>query len=213
MNYLTIALFALAVSADGFAVGIAYGIAKIRIPVFSLLVISLASALAVSLSMLCGKGLAELLSPQMSSYVGAIIILALGVYFLLQAGKNKINSLENDQEKPLLAFSIKPLGIIVQILKQPSRADFDCSGEISTTEAFFLGLALAMDALGAGIGIAMTGSNILYTAVCVGMLKFILVNSGIFLGSKINAVELKAVTALVPGLVFVAIGIIELIRK
>ena len=211
MDYLTIALFALAVSADGFAVGMAYGIGKIRIPFFSLLVISLASALAVSLSMLCGKGLAELLSPQMSSYMGAIIILGLGVYFLLTAGKDKINSLENSQEEPLLAFSIKPLGIIVQILKQPSRADFDCSGEISTSEAFFLGLALAMDALGAGIGIAMTGSNILYTAICVGMLKFILVNSGIFLGSKINARELKAVTALVPGLVFVAIGIMELL--
>lgn len=211
MDYLTIALFALAVSADGFAVGMAYGISKIRIPFFSLLVISLASALAVSLSMLCGKGLAELLSPRLSSYVGAVIILSLGVYFLLTAGKNKIDSLRNDQEKPLLAFSIKPLGIIVQILKQPSRADFDCSGEISTSEAFFLGLALAMDALGAGIGIAMTGSNILYTAVCVGMLKFILVNSGIFLGSKINATELKAVTALVPGLIFVAIGIIELL--
>lgn len=211
MDYLTIALFALAVSADGFAVGMAYGIGKIRIPFFSLLVISLASALAVSLSMLCGKGLTELLSPQMSSYVGAIIILGLGVYFLLTAGKDKINSLENSQEEPLLAFSIKPLGIIVQILKQPSRADLDCSGEISTSEAFFLGLALAMDALGAGIGIAMTGSNILYTAICVGMLKFILVNSGIFLGSKINARELKAVTALVPGLVFVAIGIMELL--
>ena len=211
MDYLTIVLFALAVSADGFAVGMAYGIGKIRIPFFSLLVISLASALAVSLSMLCGKGLAELLSPQMSSYVGAIIILGLGIYFLLTAGKEKINSLENSQEEPLLAFSIKPLGIIVQILKQPSRADFDCSGEISTSEAFFLGLALAMDALGAGIGIAMTGSNILYTAICVGMLKFILVNSGIFLGSKINARELKAVTALVPGLVFVAIGIMELL--
>lgn len=211
MDYLTIALFALAVSADGFAVGMAYGISKIRIPFFSLLVISLASALAVSLSMLCGKGLAELLSPQMSSYVGAIIILGLGIYFLLTAGKEKINSLENSQEEPLLAFSIKPLGIIVQILKQPSRADFDCSGEISTGEAFILGLALAMDALGAGIGIAMTGSNILYTALCVGMLKFILVNSGIYLGSKINATELKAVTALVPGLVFIAIGIMEIL--
>jgi putative sporulation protein YtaF len=211
MDYLTIALFALAVSADGFAVGMAYGIGKIRIPVFSLLIISLASALAVSVSMLCGKGLAELLSPQMSSYVGATIILAMGIYFLLTAGKDKINSLENSQEKPLLAFSIKPLGIIVQILKQPSRADFDCSGEISSSEAFFLGLALAMDALGAGIGIAMTGSNILYTAVCVGVLKFVLVNSGIFLGSKINARELKAATALVPGLIFITIGIIELL--
>lgn len=211
MDYLTIALFALAVSADGFAVGMAYGIGKIRIPFFSLLVISLASALAVSLSMLCGKGLAELLSPQMSSYIGAIIILGLGVYFLLTAGKDKIGSLEKSQEEPLLAFSIKPLGIIVQILKQPSRADFDRSGEISTSEAFFLGLALAMDALGAGIGIAMTGSNILYTAICVGMLKFILVNSGIFLGSKINAAKLKAVAALVPGLVFIAIGILEIL--
>jgi len=211
MDYLTIALFALAVSVDGFAVGMAYGIGKIRIPFFSLLVISLASALAVSLSMLCGKGLAELLSPQMSSYIGAIIILGLGVYFLLTAGKDKIGSLEKSHEEPLLAFSIKPLGIIVQILKQPSRADFDCSGEISTSEAFFLGLALAMDALGAGIGIAMTGSNILYTAICVGMLKFILVNSGIFLGSKINATKLKAVAALVPGLVFIAIGILEIL--
>lgn len=211
MEYLTIVLFALAVSSDGFAVGMAYGIGKIRIPFFSLLVISLASALAVSLSMFCGKSLAELFSPQMSSYMGAIIILGLGIYFLLTAGKEKIESLENDQEKPLLVFSIKPLGIIVQILKQPSRADFDCSGEISTSEAFFLGLALAMDALGAGIGIAMTGSNILYTAVCVGMLKFILVNSGIYLGSKISAKELKAVTALVPGLVFIAIGIMEIL--
>ncbi len=68
-----------------------------------------------------------------------------------------------------------------------------------------------MDALGAGIGIAMTGSNILYTAVCVGVLKFVLVNSGIFLGSKINARELKAATALVPGLIFITIGIIELL--
>ncbi|MGS0763637.1 sporulation membrane protein YtaF [Syntrophomonas curvata] len=211
MEFLTILLFALAVSADGFAAGIAYGIGKIRIPFLSLLVISLASALAVSVSMLCGAGLTELLSPQLSSYLGALIILGIGAWFLLNACRDKIDSLENGDEEPLLAFSIKPLGIIVQILKQPSRADFDCSGEISTGEAFFLGLALAMDALGAGIGMAMTGSNILYTAISVGVLKFILVNSGIFLGSKINTTRIKAVASLVPGLVFMTIGIIELL--
>lgn len=210
MEYLTILLFALAVSADGFAAGMAYGIGKIRIPFFSLLVISLASALAVSVSMLCGAGLSELLPSQLSSSLGAIIILGIGIWFLLNACRDKIDSLENGEE-PLLAFTVKPLGIIVQILKQPSRADFDCSGEISTSEAFFLGLALAIDALGAGIGIAMTGSNILYTAISVGVLKFILVNSGIFLGRKINITGIRAATSLVPGLVFMTIGIIELL--
>lgn len=211
MEYLTIVLFALAVSADGFAVGIAYGIGKIRIPFLSLLVIALASALAVSLSMLCGKGLAELLSPRVASLTGAIMILGIGVYFLLNACRDKIDSLESNDEEPLLAFSIKPLGIIVQILKHPSRADFDCSGEISAREAFFLGLALAMDALGAGVGIAMTGSNIIYTAISVGVLKFILVNSGIYLGSKINTSGFKAIASMVPGLVFISIGITELL--
>lgn len=208
---MTLVLFALAVSADGFAVGMAYGISKIRIPFLSLLVIALASALAVSLSMLCGVGMTELLPPRISSCAGAIIILCIGGYFLLSTCREKIDSLDNGDHEPLLAFSIKSLGIIVQILKQPSRADFDCSGEISAKEAFFLGLALAMDALGAGIGMAMTGSNILYTAVSVGMLKFILVNGGILLGSKINTSGLKNFASLVPGLILITIGIIELL--
>ncbi|MGI5910995.1 MAG: sporulation membrane protein YtaF [Syntrophomonadaceae bacterium] len=211
MKFLTLVLFALAVSADGFMVGIAYGISKIKIPFFSLLVISLASALAVSISMLCGVGLTGLLSSEISSLIGVILIIGIGVYFLTNACREKINSLDNNGQEPLLAFSIKPLGIIVQILKQPSRADFDCSGEIGAKEAFFLGLALALDALGAGIGMAMTGSNILYTAITVGMLKFILINSGIFLGSKINTGALKFTASIVPGLVLIIIGIIELL--
>lgn len=210
MEYLTLILFALAVSADGFAVGMAYGISRIKIPLLSLIVIALASALGVSISMLCGVGLTGILSPHITSLVGAIIILCIGGYFLLNTCREKINSLEKDEHEPLLAINVKPLGIIIQILKQPSRADFDCSGEISAKEAFFLGLALAMDAMGAGIGMAMTGSNILYTAVSVGVLKFILVNGGIILGSKINTGGLKLLVSLIPGFIFITIGVIEL---
>jgi putative sporulation protein YtaF len=143
-------LFGLAVSADGFAAGMAYGVKKIKIPIFSLLVIALASALAVSISMFCGRGLAMGLSPELASRLGALTILVLGSYFVLQALGEKISTIDTEAEQPIISVSIKPLGIIVQILKEPARADFDCSGIISAREAFFLGLALALDAMGVG---------------------------------------------------------------
>ena len=60
LELLAIVLFALAVSGDGFIVGIAYGIKQIKIPTLSLLVIAMASALAVMSSMILEKGSAVL---------------------------------------------------------------------------------------------------------------------------------------------------------
>lgn len=211
MELLGILLFALAVSADGFLVGVAYGIKKIRIPLLSLAVIALASAAAVSVSMICGKALATIFTSSTATVIGAILLIIIGFYYLFGACRETIENLDNDGEEPLLSLNIKSMGIIIQILKEPSTADFDSSGDISTREAFFLGLALAMDALGAGVGIAMAGYNILFTALSVGMLKFILVNCGIILGSRLNGKRLQSVSALIPALIFLAIGVLELI--
>lgn len=211
MELLGILLFGLAVSADGFLVGVAYGIKKIRIPLASLTVITFSSALAVTVSMVCGKGLAAIFTENIASTAGAVMLIAIGGYFLLGACREAIETLEDNGQQPLLSLSIKPMGIIVQILKEPSRADFDSSGDISTRESFFLGLALAMDALGAGVGIAMAGYNILLTALSVGVLKFILVNSGILLGSRIDGRRVQCISALIPGLILITIGVLELI--
>jgi len=204
-------LFGLAVSADGFAAGMAYGVKKIKIPIFSLLVIALASALAVSISMFCGRGLAMGLSPELASRLGALTILVLGSYFVLQALGEKISTIDTEAEQPIISVSIKPLGIIVQILKEPARADFDCSGIISAREAFFLGLALALDAMGAGVGVAMAGLNIFYTVLAVGVLKFILVNLGLLVGAFFNQAWIKSLSAVISGLILIIIGISEFI--
>jgi putative sporulation protein YtaF len=206
-----IIMLALAVSGDGFLAGIAYGVKKIKIPMVSLLVISLASTTAVTVSMLCGQGLAAILDPHIASQLGAVLLVIIGIYFLLQACGEKINALDNDYDKPLLTIKVNTLGIIVQILKKPATADMDCSGEISPREAFFLGLALALDALGAGFGAAMAGFSILLTAICVGVLKFILINSGISLGRVIRNQRWLSITSVLPGLILVTIGIVQLI--
>ncbi len=211
MEWLGILLFALAVSADGFLVGVAYGVKKIRIPLGSLAVIAMASAVAVSVSMVFGKALATVFAGDTASRIGAVLLIVIGIYYLFGACRETIENLDNDGEQPLLSLNIKSMGIIIQILKKPSSADFDSSGDISIRESFFLGMALAMDALGAGVGIAMAGYSILLTAISVGMLKFILVNSGFFLGSRLNGKSLQNVSALLPALIFIAIGIFELV--
>lgn len=211
MEIISPLLFALAVSSDGFMAGIAYGAKRIHIPIFSSAVVALASAFAVTLSMICGKGLAAIIPEFWAARIGALILIAIGVYFLLGACREKINSLQVNGEEPLISFNIRSLGIIVQILREPSSADLDCSGEISTKEAFFLGLALALDALGAGIGVAMAGLSIVITALAVGMFKFILVNSGLYLGSIIVNPKMKTASQLIPGLILITIGLLEYI--
>ncbi len=212
MEVFTPLLFALAVSADGFMVGLAYGIKRIHIPIFSLVVISIASAFAVTISMLCGKGLALLLPAGWTSTTAATIFIIIGIYFLLGAGKEQIKELQPDETGSLVSLNIRPLGIIVHILKEPSCADLDSSGTISTKEAFFLGFALALDALGAGVALAISGFNIVFTAMAVGTLKFVLVNSGLLLGGFVTNAKFKTASALLPGLIFIIIGVLEYIR-
>jgi putative sporulation protein YtaF len=117
--------------------------------------------------------------------------------------------LQQSEEDPLLTLHCNALGIIIQILKKPASADFDCSGEISLREAFFLGLALAMDALGAGAGLALAGMNIFLTATSVGMVKFILVNTGMRMGQKMNDERWQSLAPFLTGFIFVAVAMIE----
>ncbi|MEQ8201199.1 MAG: sporulation membrane protein YtaF [Syntrophomonadaceae bacterium] len=212
MEFLLIGLFALAVSADGFAVGLAYGFRKIKIPLLSLLVICAASASSVTAAMLLGRGLSSLLSPVLASRLGALTLIGIGLFFLLQSLRQQISSIEENGFNPLLSFKIRPLGIIIQILREPSSADFDHSGEIGSREALFLGLALAMDAFGAGIGIAMAGYNILFTAIAVGMVKFLLVGGGLLLGRTVARESWQGLPTALTALILLAIGISELIR-
>lgn len=206
MEFLAILFFALAVSTDGFVVGLAYGVKKIKIPFGSLLLIALASALAVSISMICGKGLSVLLPPAITGKLGALFIMLIAFYFFMQAFRSRLEEMEGDVREPLMAFSIKPLGVIIQILREPSTADLDCSGEISLREAFFLGFALAVDALGAGLGMAMAGYDIFYTALMVAVLKLILVSSGILLGKIVAERPWQVLISWLPGIILLAIA-------
>ncbi|MCK9906790.1 manganese efflux pump, partial [Frankia sp. Cpl3] len=75
-------------------------------------------------------------------------------------------------------------GLIIQILRDPERADADKSGHIVGWEAVMLGLALSLDAFGAGISLTLLGYAPLLVSSCVAITSAGLLYTGVCIGRK-----------------------------
>ena len=233
MELLSIIAFATALSMDGFGVGVSYGIRKIRIPVLSLLVISLTSSTAIGITMLSGHIVSQYISVQTAEIIGATILILVGLWILLQtwskrrpAGQTEgaiitadseadsimESTADNTENRTILNFKIKAFGLVIQILHEPTAADFDNSGNISIKEALLLGLALAMDAIGAGFGAAMTGFTPMLTPLIVGMVKFSMISLGGYIGRRYAVNWLGDRAAVFPGWVLIALGVARVMK-
>ncbi len=208
MGFLSALLFAFAVSLDGFGVGISYGVRRIRIPFFSLLIICLSSAIAITLSMLFGGVISRFFDPIVGQRIGAVIILLVGIYLVFQALHSTYSSRSKEtKETKRIKLEIFQIGIVIEILRRPVTADIDKSGTISALEALLLGFALAMDALGAGFGAAVAGFKVWLTPLLVAGCKLLMVSSGLALGRNLGAFKLGKSIHIVPGLILILIGL------
>ncbi|MFD2671693.1 MntP/YtaF family protein [Marinicrinis sediminis] len=112
---------------------------------------------------------------------------------------------------PLLHIEIKKLGIVIDILKTPSAADIDRSGRISASEAAWLGVALSLDALGAGIGAALIGLTPWVTSLCIAVASGMFVSLGLRLGSWCAGWAWMKKMSLLPGCILILLGIMKLL--
>ncbi|MDK2817724.1 MAG: hypothetical protein PWR22_2353 [Moorella sp. (in: firmicutes)] len=198
-------LLALAASLDGLSVGLSYGLRKIKLPWHSLGLIALVSTATSLLSMAGGHIVTRVFSPTLAGRLGAVILLTLGLTISFEAYLKK--SEPQPAEKTLVKFRLPRLGLVIQILKEPIRADMDLSGSISSQEALTLGLALALDAVGIGFGAAAAGFSLLLTPLCIGCCQLLLVQAGRFLGQRWQPERLGWRGAALPGLILIAIGL------
>lgn len=211
MLILSMLVFAFAVSIDGFGVGFAYGMKNIVIPIRSLLVICLTSSTAIAISMFLGKFVILFISLEVAQLICAIILSCMGLFMLIHTWlQKKQEDILLGEEGMLVRFRIPCLGILIQILKEPAKADVDHSCIIDLRESFILGFALAMDALGAGFAVAVAGFPPIWTALAVGISKFMLVSAGVKLGQLSATNRLVQKSAFVPGLLLLILGLSKL---
>lgn len=221
MDLLYILFLAVAISLDGFFVGFTYGLRKIKVSVVSLLIISAVSGVVIMLAMILGSTLGGLISSRIAEAIGSFILIGVGIMVFYETYKSLVVEKEvnegysliyADDKEPEEVFSwnIKPLGIIINILRKPIQADFDSSGSISNYEAIFLGLALALDALGAGFGAALSGFSPLLIPIIVGLTKFIFLYMGNLASNSLKHM-FNSKLAYLSGFILILLGVINLI--
>lgn len=239
MELLSVFVFAIALSMDGLGAGIVYGMRKIKVPITSLLVIGFASSTAIGLSMTFGNLVARYVSIKIAEIAGAFILIIMGLRIIIQvSGMNRKKMGEQSEEKSLgevsegfcgesqetdeeeenqdltqvIYLKIKFLGLVIQILREPSIADIDKSGHISMQEALLLSLALAMDAMVAGFGAAMAGFKPFITPFIVGPVSALCVSMGVYLGRNFAPKWLGEKAAALPGWMLILLGVARVMK-
>ncbi|CEP66442.1 Sporulation protein YtaF [Moorella glycerini] len=198
-------LLALAASLDGLGVGLSYGLRKIKLPWLSLGLIALVSTAVSVLAMAGGHLVARIFNPTLAGRLGAVILLTLGLSIIFEAYLKKDEP--GAAGETLIKLRLHRLGLVIQILKEPCRADQDFSGSISSQEAMTLGLALALDTLGIGFGAAAAGFSLFLTPVFIGCCQLLLVQAGLVLGRRWQPEKASWRGAALPGLILIAIGL------
>jgi putative sporulation protein YtaF len=211
IQFLSILLLAVSSNLDNVGVGTAYGVRKIRIPFSSNILIALITSTGTWLSMLMGKSIGMMLNTQLAGYLGASIIIAVGLWiFLSETGivrEKRSYDLSEANDRPDISGKhiFKKIYII---LDNPFAADSDFSGHISLKEGVLLGFALTLNNLANGVGAGMMGLDIELATIFVGIFSIITIWVGLAAGCK-GSFLLGKLAGPVSGLLLILIGVIE----
>lgn len=208
---LSMLALALAVSLDGFGVGITYGLRKIQIPLKSIVIIVLCSALVIFFTMNIGHWLTQFVHPEVAGWIGALILIAIGCWAIYNMFRNHPTTQEEDVIQKEFIFEIKKLGLVIHILRKPTEADVDRSGTISSAEAALLGMALSMDAFGAGIAAGFMGMSDWITPLVIGAMNLFFILIGYRIGFKYANSKWMKRLSIIPGLLLILFGIIKIL--
>ncbi|NLK08461.1 MAG: sporulation membrane protein YtaF [Firmicutes bacterium] len=209
---LAVLLLAVGISLDGFIAGVTYGLRKVRMPLTSVGIASLISGAAVFLSMQAGHIIGVYLNGALLPRLGALLLIGLGGWNVVQGSRSaplKTPTAGATGEDTIFRFRLQPFGLVIQILREPMRADLDASGTISSWEAILLGTALALDAMAVGLAASMVGFPLIATCLSVVAVSFIALNSGLFVGRlwAKDTDERSVIWRYLPGSILIVIGL------
>lgn len=202
--YMNLISIVIAVSLDGFGVGITYGMRRMKISIGALFVIISCSGMIVIVSMMIGHLLKLFISPTITKVLGSSILIMLGIFVFISIIRPKQMKQQTDNSSNTKWHHVKT------VLSKPIKADKDRSGTISMSEAIALGIALALDAFGAGLGAAMLGYSPWITSLLIATMSGVFVYSGLKLGYLLAGNKILSRLTFLPPFLLIAIGVYNL---
>lgn len=207
MEFIGLLLLSLSLSVDAFTIGASCAFGGIKTSWQARIMICLISVLIMGVSVVSGEWLARLINENVSKLIGCGMLSLFGIYIIFGSfGKTK-----KRREKKNVTFVLKPLGITVNIIRNPTSCDIDQSNSIDMLEACYIGAALSIDSVGAGISMGISGVNALSAAGLSGLCQLIFLCAGLGLGGRlknIRHIPQRLFTA-VSGVIVILVSVIK----
>lgn len=201
--FLSALLYSLSSNLDNLVIGIAYGVKKIKIGLISNLIIATVTSIGTLISMSVGKFISGFLPTSLTNMLGAVIIMLLGLYFLIQSILKLITKSYSN------SLALKNVD---EIMDYAEKSDSDNSGTLNIKEAFVVSLGLMLNNLGTGLAASITGVNVSITVICTFILSIALLMLGKSIGHNILVSICGKYAPLISGVLLIILGIFELIN-
>lgn len=205
---LSILAFTVAANLDNLGVCLAYGANGTRITPPANLLIAAISGLATALSVTAGGKLAQWVDPATARLLGMAGMVLIGGWVCLKAIVDGWAPPDQKEPREVCSLRIKPLGLIVSILKEPLKADLDQSKTIDLKEALLLGTALSANCLASGVALGLLELPLVPTALAVAVGSFCCTHLGWMLGRFLGDRWPSRRTGLAAGLLLMAMAIL-----
>lgn len=200
----------IAVSFDALFAGVAYGVKKITVSTAALLVVGAVTAACTAAAMAAANWAGALMEPQTSIFIGAALLLMVGLWSILQEYLLKLLTPKEASIQPQLCIKLGKL--MINILADPEAVDVDRSRSISPGEAAILGLALGLDNMAATFAASLVGFLPLYTPLIMAVLQTGLIWGGIVLGGKFLPESIKERCPYLSGALLILLGVMRLVK-
>ncbi len=202
----TIILLALSVSIDSLGIGITYGLRKTSISTSAKFILFIVSFAFVCISVTFGYFLISILPNNIIKTVSVLLLCLMGFLIIYEA----MNTNEKKEYKSHKIF-LKPLGITIQIIKNPISSDLNNSKIIEKNEAIYLAFALSLDSICVGITSSSFGLYSLLFPILVPLFQFLFLNTGIILGKKISLYNISCKKwNILSGILLIIIGVLRI---
>ncbi|MHA6260126.1 manganese efflux pump [Sporosarcina sp. CAU 1771] len=188
MQWITIIFLGVAANLDNLGIGLAYGVKKTRIPLYSNLVIACVSMIVTFIAVLAGSTIIEYVSPRTANIVGSLLICFIGLWMLNPLNSAKKVALEN-----------------------PELIDVDRNHIISFREALTLGFILSANCLASGVGMGANGISTLWTVLSIGFFSVVTIAASSYFGSILSKTLIGRFPSEIAGGLLIVIGIFEML--
>lgn len=202
-------LLASSCSLDAFVASIAYGTNKVKIPFLSVQIINLVCSSILAISLFFGSIIKKILPGNSSVIISFIALLLLGMRYVFQSIITSYTSKKPDLDKKL-TFKLFTLRFVTNISINETEDDLKVINNVKSKEAFYLAVALSLDALAVGFASALGNINLKLVVLFSLITDAVFVWVGLLIGRKF-AEKSKLNLSWLSGLILIGLAVMKVV--